>query len=127
MQAQNGAEATITAPPTSRRIMVLYRTSLLAQGLETLLRQVEGLEVAGVDLDRDRAVIATVEAYRPEAVLWDRGDIPAAGADLVFEILEKLPSSRIFCFTSDENGLTVYAKRDISLATFSDLVRELQT
>ncbi len=127
MRAQNREEAAVVGPSMSRRIMVLYRNSLLAQGLETLLRQVDGLEVTAVDLDRGQAIVPAVEAYQPHVVLWEWEDIPTSSAGLIFQMLEKLPSARIFCFTSALNGLTVYAKRDLSLTSFSDLVREVQS
>lgn len=104
-----------------RRILVLYGKSLLAQGVENLLKKSEGLEVIGVDLTQQGAV-ARVSALRPEVVIVDGDDVPAYGGSLILQLLRENPSAKVLCISVNGSDVDVYHKSQVSVTRAEELL-----
>lgn len=83
-----------------RRIVVLYESSLLAQGLEAALREAEDTEVHGMDLDGP-SVLKRLEALAPQAVVVDPTELPEG---FFADILGLLQRGSLACVVSLRRG-----------------------
>ncbi|HJW88369.1 MAG TPA: hypothetical protein VJ565_02690, partial [Dehalococcoidia bacterium] len=72
-----------TGTAMGKRVVVLYRRSLLAQTVEGLLKERTDLEVIGVDLDHKGAA-TQVEQAHPECIIVDDADLPDSWSNLSF-------------------------------------------
>ena len=67
-------------------VLVLHRNSLLAQGIERLLRRVPDLEVMAFDLDEPET-LAHMGSLKPLAVIVDKADLEGQGAGPPSDVL----------------------------------------
>lgn len=104
-----------------RRILVLYSKSLLAQGVENLLKKTDGLEVIGIDLEKKEAV-NEINQLNPEAVIIDGDDIPAGGGALILQVLRENPSVKVFCISTNGSNVDVYRRSQVSVTRADELV-----
>ncbi len=79
-----------TETAMGKRVVVLYRRSLLTQTVEGLLKGRKGLEVIGVDLDNKEA-ISQVEQAHPECIIVDNADLPESWSHLSFQLWRENP------------------------------------
>ncbi len=104
-----------------RRILVLYGKSLLAQGVENLLKKSDGLEVIGVDMNQQGAV-KRVSMLHPEVVIVDGDDMPANGGTLILQVLRENPSVKVLCISVNGSNVDIYRKSQVSVTQADELV-----
>ena len=104
-----------------RRILVLYGKSLLAQGVEQLLKRAGGLEVIGVDLDR-RGAMGEISTLHPEVVIVDGDDVSANAGSLILQVLRENPSVKVFCISVSGSNVDVYRKSQVSVTETDQLL-----
>lgn len=105
----------------AKRIAVLYRSSLLAQGLEAALRKTDDAEVYGLDLDTP-GVLERLEALTPFAVVVDPQELPG---DCLVGLLELLQRSTLVCLVSlrrGENVVDILRKERVEVAKARDVL-----
>ncbi|MDA8189702.1 MAG: hypothetical protein M0T85_16300 [Dehalococcoidales bacterium] len=105
----------------NRRILVLYSKSLLAQGVENLLRKSEGLEVIGVDLEQ-RDAVRRIGTLQPEVVIVDGDDLPVYGGSLILQLLREHPSVKVLCISVNGNTVDIYRKSQMAVTRADELV-----
>ncbi len=110
---------------TDRRIVVIYRKSLLAQGLEALLKRTAGLEVVGMDFEREDAA-QHIAVFHPEAVIVDVDELGIVGKTLIMQVLQENPSVKVFCLSINGNNVDVYQRRQMAVTKADELVEAIR-
>ncbi|MGD0766123.1 MAG: response regulator transcription factor [Dehalococcoidia bacterium] len=88
--------------PRSIRVLIVDDHAIVRKGLQAVLADEEGLDVAGEAGSGDDAV-AKAAALRPDVVLMDirmGGDDDASGIDACRRIRDELPETQVIMFTS---------------------------
>lgn len=105
----------------AKKIAVLYKSSLLAQGLEATLREANDVEVHGLDLDAP-GVLEQLEALAPLAVVVDPHELPGSSFVGLLELLQK---GRLVCVVSlrpGENVVDILRKEQVEVAKARDVL-----
>jgi len=110
---------------TTSRILVLYSKSLFAQGIEKVLKKLEGLEVIGIDLDKP-AAIEQIAGLEPDAVIVDSADLPAHNSALILQLLRETPSVKVLCLSITDGSVDIYRKQRFVASKAEELVDALQ-
>ena len=110
---------------TGKRVVVLYRRSLLTQSVEGLLKGRRDLEVIGVDLDSEGA-LGQVEQARPSCVIVDNADLPEDWSRLSFQLWAGNPRIRFIYLNMSGNTAEVVSGKQVVVNSVKDLVRVLE-
>ena len=108
----------------AKRIAVLYRSSLLAQGLEAALRKANDAEVYGLDLDAP-GVPKQLKALAPLAVIVDPHELPGS---LLLVLLELLQRGQLICVVSlrpGEDVVDILRKERVEVTKAGDVLAAL--
>src|SRR3990172_10685651 len=89
-----------------KRVVVLYRRSLLTQAVEGLLKGRTDLEVIGVDLDNEGAT-SQVEQAHPECIIVDDADLPETWSHLSFQLWRENPRIKFVYLNMSQNSAEV--------------------
>lgn len=106
-----------------RRVFILYSHPLFAKGIESLLHQEAGLEVASLSLDQGD-LLEAVKAFGPDVVIIDSD--PQVVAQLVPRLLQQHPGLKVVGMTPGENEVTVHYRQQERVTTIGDLVGILE-
>lgn len=98
-----------------RQVLILYQGSLLAQGIESLLRQEKGLEVMSLQLGKGHLQPASVQ-YEPDAIILDTSDLGGRAGISVVALLQEHPGAKVICMNAEDDKVEVYRK-DQRIAT----------
>ncbi|MDP2660794.1 MAG: hypothetical protein Q8R28_08695 [Dehalococcoidia bacterium] len=102
-------------------ILVLYRHSLLAEGVESLLKN-ENMSVVGMNLE-DPEAAKRVERLGVEAVvLLDTNETNAHPSINVPTVLLHNPSAVVIALNSQDNKVEIFRKEERAITRWSDLV-----
>ncbi|MBI4319158.1 MAG: hypothetical protein HY675_11765 [Chloroflexi bacterium] len=109
---------------TDRRIAVLYKQSLLAQGVETLLKRIKGLDVMAISLD-PLDVARRVAQFHPEAVIVDADEIRNLGGTLILQVLREAPTAKVFCINLNGSNVDIYHRQQLVVNKADELVEAI--
>ncbi len=109
-----------------QRVVVIYRRSLLAQGVEKLLSRVKDLEVIGLDLD-DKEVMKRLTSFHPETVVMDNSEFHKSVRNLILNLWQENPAARFICLNMKKNEAEVLKHNQVGINTVDDLVQVLRT
>ena len=102
-------------------ILVLYQHSLLAEGVESLLKKAN-LIVKGMNL-QDPEAIERVRCLGQEAiVILDTSETNAHPGVNVPQVLLTNPHAVVIALNCQDNKVEIFRKEEKSIATLSDLV-----
>jgi len=105
----------------AKRIVVLYKNSLLAQGLQVALRDANGSDVHGLELEAP-GVLDKLAALAPHAVVIDPRELgPETMAGLI-ELAWTLPLECIVSLRWGENSVDVLRKERVEVAKARDVL-----
>jgi len=107
-----------------KRVVVLYRRSLLTQAVEGLLKGRTDLEVIGVDLDHEGAT-SQVEQAHPECIIVDDADLPETWSHLSFQLWRENPRIKFVYLNMSQNSAEVVGGRRVVVNSMKDLMRAL--
>lgn len=93
-----------------RRVFIVYKSPLFAQGLRALLSTVPGLEVVGIGPAKtaERKAWSDLRRLAPEVIILEQGDETPLAA-----VLDAVPHSQLVTVSLSHNRVRVYAQRDI--------------
>jgi DNA-binding NarL/FixJ family response regulator len=114
-----------TETAMGKRVVVLYRRSLLTQTVEGLLKGRMDLEVIGVDLDH-KGAIGQVEQAHPECIIVDDADLPETWSHLSFQLWRENPRIKFVYLNMSQNSAEVVGGRRVVVNSMKDLVRVLK-
>ncbi len=98
-------------------IVIVDDHRILASGLKMLLEQEEDMEVVGEAEDAQSA-LSLVEERRPDCVLLDISLPDRSGLEIIGQIIEKSPSTRILMLTMHEDQSYLQKAMDHGAAGF---------
>lgn len=102
-------------------ILVLYRHSLLAEGVESLLKK-ENLKVIGMSLEDPEAAERVGSLGREAIVLLDTSETNSHPSINVPQVLLQNPCAVVIALNSQDNKVEIFRKEERSIAKLSDLV-----
>lgn len=102
-------------------ILVLYRHSLLAEGVESLLKK-ENLSVMGMDLEDPQAVERVRRLGRDAIVVVDTSETSANSSINVPQVLMENPNATVVALNAQDNKVEIFRKEEKAIATLADLV-----
>lgn len=102
-------------------ILVLYRHSLLAEGVESLLKR-ENLKVIGMDLEDPEAIERVRCLGRDAIVLVDTSETSANSSINVPQVLMGNPNAIVVALNAQDNKVEIFRKEEKAITTLSDLV-----
>ncbi len=89
----------------SRRCMVVYGRSLLAQGLASLLTSANGVEVASADMEKVD-IVETINSAKPDVLVMDMTEFSRL-SECFGAILKGNPNMRIVLADPTESALHI--------------------
>jgi hypothetical protein len=107
----------------AKRIAVLYRSSLLAQGLEATLREANNnnTEVHGLDLETPGA-LEKLRALAPYAVVLDPQELRDESLADFLGLIESCPLACVVSLRWGENVVDILRKERIEVAKARDVL-----
>jgi hypothetical protein len=105
----------------AKKIAVLYRSSLLAQGLEAALRRAEDTEVHGLDLDTP-GVLEQVAALAPFAVVVDPQELPGDSFAGLLDLLQRSPLVCVVSLRRGEDVVDILRKERVEVTKARDVL-----
>ncbi len=107
-------------------ILVLYRHSLLAEGVESLLKKAN-LRVIGMDIE-DPEALERVKCLGQEAVvLLDTTETNTYPSINVPQVLMENHHAVVIVLNSQDNKVEIFRKEEKAIATLTDLVDIIRT
>lgn len=107
------------------RVVVIYRRSLLAQGVEKLLSHMKGLEVIGLDLD-EKGGLRNISSLHPETVVMDNSDLHKSARSLILSLWQENPNTRFICLNMQKSEAEVLKQHLVGINTVEDLVQAVK-
>ena len=111
---------------TARRVLILYRDSLLAQGLESLLRQQKGLETSAAQLE-EANVEELVRQFAPDVIIVDRDELAEQTAITIGDLLAAGTGTKVIDVSIRNTTVRLYEGRELSEAGFQDLLAAIDS
>ena len=111
---------------TARRVLILYRDSLLAQGLESLLRQQKGLETSATQLE-EANVEELVRQFAPDVIIVDRDELAEQTAITIGDLLAAGTGTKVIDVSIRNTTVRLYEGRELSEAGFQDLLAAIDS
>ena len=112
-----------TKAVAARKYMVLYRRSLLAQGLATLLRADQDAEVISADMEQEDPLQA-IHASSPDVLILDMSDFKAL-CNCLERLLREHPNVKIVCLDSIEGVVHVLKPQRRDVGSVEELLAAL--
>jgi len=106
---------------TKRRVFILADRSLFSQGLDSLLRRSDTIEVVGIAGEEE--ALDEIKALKPDVIL-----IRVSRADsgpILSRLLSEVPGVRVVSVNLDENIATVYTSQRFLVTRAEDFVEIL--
>lgn len=100
---------------------MLHGSSLMAQGLEALLRDLPGIKVTAVDLGEPDAW-ERLRVAKPDAVLVESAGLEGANWHNLWRLLEECQDLSVILVHSSEDAMSIYKKRLVPINDCDDLV-----
>lgn len=108
----------------AKRIAVLYRSSLLAQGLEAALRNADGAEVHGLNLDTP-GVLGQLKALAPSVIIVDPQELRLESLAEFLEIFQSCPLAHVVSLRWGENAVDILRKERVEVTRARDVLAAL--
>lgn len=108
-----------------KRVFFLSSQSLFGQGLESLLRREEGVDIVGREADIDLA-IERIKALRPDVVIVDCTDPSCGPTSAVARLLKEGMGTRVVGVNLGNNSLCIYHGEERLVTDVGDLVKAIE-
>lgn len=93
-----------------RQVLILYRGSLLAQGIESLLRDEKGLEIASLRMAKGEEPGSYAFGLTPDVIILDTCDLGGQARVSILGLLEEHPRAKVICLNPEDGKVDVYRK-----------------
>lgn len=109
-----------------QQVFILFSHSLMAEGLNMLLRA-HDFKVVGVDAREADAVERAQQIMRPrDVIIVDEGDIAVHPSMSIFRLFMKLPDVIVVGLSIKDNSMAVYQREVKSMERLEDLLGIIQ-
>lgn len=89
------------------RVLILSVHPLFGQGMESLLRQAEGLEIIGREAEVDKA-LERIRILQPDVVVIDDAQPSADSGAVVLRVLQEGLGCRVVGLSLQDNSMSIY-------------------
>ncbi len=93
-----------------RQVLILYHGSLLAQGIESLLRKEKGLDIACVRVEKEAEDAGYAIGLAPDVIILDACDLKGQARLSILKLLEEHPRAKVICLNPEDGNVEVYYK-----------------
>ena len=108
-----------------RQIFIVYSHALFARGVERMLKGKRGLQIVGVETDREKAIHA-IGALHPDVVILDSDEEGLESLAVAKEIMETSPQTKVIALTILNNKMHLYQTKESVASDVQDLVRAIR-
>jgi DNA-binding NarL/FixJ family response regulator len=108
-----------------RRVFIISSHPLFGQGVESLLRQETGVDIAGRETDVDTA-IERIKELRPHVVILDSADPACVPTPAVMRILKEGLEAKVIGLNLQDNTLCIYRGEQRVVKSVEDLVQAIE-
>jgi DNA-binding NarL/FixJ family response regulator len=108
-----------------RRVFIISSHPLFGQGVESLLRQETGVDIAGRETDVDTA-IERIKELRPHVVILDSADPACVPTPAVMRILKEGLEAKVIGLNLQDNTLCIYRGEQRVVEEVKDLVEAIE-
>ena len=105
----------------AKRIVVLYKSSLLAQGLQLALSDADGSDVHGLELERPD-VLDELATLAPHVVVIDPRELNAETMAGLIGLVLTLPLECVVSLRCGENAVDLLRKERVEVAKARDVL-----
>ena len=109
----------------TRRVFILSPHTLLARGVETLLRGRHRLRVVGTETD-PRQGIERIQALHPDVVILGGEASGRSSLSDVSAVFEASPGTTVIGLRVGDNLLHVYQDSEVKVANVEDLIQAIR-
>ena len=109
---------------SKKRVLVIRSNYILSAGVECLLKEQQGLEVIGIEIENSNNLIQDVIPARPNVMVIDESTIITKLVSLV-ELFETLPELRVIVVHLENNHMSVFDKRHVPIQQLTDFYAAL--
>jgi len=106
------------------RVLILCKSSLMAQAVEAFLKHSTKFQVMGLDLDQPK-LEEQISTLRPVVILVDANDLQEQGERVLHRLLSACPEAKIIYMHAAQNYADIYHKRRVEIARAADLIRAI--
>lgn len=110
-----------------RQVLILYRGSLLAQGIERLLRSEKSLEIACLQVGKEDESGGYAVGLSPDVIILDTCDLGGQARLSVLGLLEQHPKAKVICLNPEDGRVEVYRKDQRIATKREDLVEAIRS
>lgn len=110
-----------------RQVLILYRGSLLAQGVESLLRNEKGLDIASLQMDKEEKPAGYAVGLTPDVIILDTCDLGGQARLSVLGLLEEHPKAKVICLNPEDGKVEVYRKDQRVATRREELVEAIRS
>lgn len=111
-------------PLKKKRVLIIRSSYLLSSGVECLLKEHPELEVTAIENETSTDLVEDVMNKRPEVLILDESTVVANLSRLV-ELFDKFPEIRVIVVNLENNHMSVFDKRYISIQHLTDFYAAL--
>lgn len=108
-----------------KRIFMISSQLMFSQGVENLLIDQPGLEIAGRESDVSRAIEA-IHRLQPDVVIVDSKDMASAPASIVASALKVVPTARVILLNLENDQIRVYQGMQRTARGVNDLLDAME-
>ena len=108
-----------------KHVLIAVQAHVLATGIESVLRSVDGLAVNRIAFDDKNIILAEMDRLQPAILVLEEMQALAQVLPLL-ELFRLHPDLKILVVNSDSNCVQVYERRDLFLEAGIDLVQAFQ-
>ena len=107
----------------ARRVLIVASGSLLEEGMGSLLKRADDLQVSDIAYTDDTTFLQDLSDIRPDVILLN--ETGALDSVRILELLKGLPTLatlRVIVVRSDDNMIDVYERRRVATTQSADLI-----
>jgi DNA-binding NarL/FixJ family response regulator len=109
------------------RVVVVESESLLVEGIESLLRQADELEITDVAYTNAAAFLQNISDARPDAILLEmNGPLDSRQILTMLASLPALAALRVIVVRPDDNNIEVFERRRVLARRSADLINTIR-
>ncbi|MEE8163331.1 MAG: response regulator [Anaerolineae bacterium] len=108
-----------------RQIFILYSHTLFARGVERMLKSKRGLQIVGMEADREKAMHA-IGSLHPDVVILDGDEKGLESLAVAKEIMDRSPRTKVIALTARDNKMYLYQTKESTANDVQDLLRAIR-
>ncbi|MDO8691867.1 MAG: hypothetical protein Q7R39_17995 [Dehalococcoidia bacterium] len=110
-----------------QQVLILYRGSLLAQGIESLLRKESAMDIASLRMRTEESPGGFAVEVTPDVIIVDTCDLGSRARQGILDLLEQHPKAKVVCVNPEDGRVEVYHKDQCIATKQEELVAAIRS